>query len=85
MGAGAAVLVNDTPENLETIGDAGQSYDGGIGAPSLRAALERLLKDPALAAALGRRAVERVRVHYSWDRVTDAYERLFYELREETR
>jgi len=85
MGAGAAVLVNDTPENLETIGDAGQSYDGGIAASSLRAALERLLKDPALAAALGRRAVERVRVHYSWDRVTDAYERLFYELREEAR
>ena len=61
MAAGAAVVVNDTPENLETIGDAGQSYDGGIGAPSLRAALERLLKDPALVAALGRRAVERVR------------------------
>jgi hypothetical protein len=54
----------------------------GSAPPSLRAALERLLKDPALAAALGRRAVERVRVHYSWDRVTDAYERLFYELRE---
>ena len=61
MAAGAAVVVNDTPENLETIGDAGQSYDGGIGAPSLRAALERLLKDPALVAALGRRALERVR------------------------
>ena len=45
----------------------------------------RLLKDPGLAAELGRRAAERVRIHYSWDRVTDAYERLFYELREETR
>src|SRR5262249_20520041 len=26
MAAGAAVVVNDTPENLETIGEAGQSY-----------------------------------------------------------
>jgi glycosyltransferase involved in cell wall biosynthesis len=80
MAAGAAVVVNDTPENLETIGDAGQSYDGEIGAPSLRAVLERLLKDPALVAEQGRRAVERVRAHYSWDAVTDAYERLFREL-----
>ena len=39
MAAGAAVIVNDTPENLETIGDAGQSYDGEIGASSLCAAI----------------------------------------------
>ncbi len=81
MAAGAAVVVNDTPENLETIGDAGQSYDGEIGGASVREALERLLKDPALVAELGRRAAERVRAHYSWDSVTDAYERLFREPR----
>ena len=80
MAARAAVVVNDTPENLETIGAAGLSYDGEIGAPSLGAVLERLLKDPALVAERGRRAVERVRAHYSWDRVTDDYERLFFEL-----
>ena len=80
MAAGAAVVVNDTPENLEALGDAGLSYDGGIGAPSLAAALERLLKDPSFVEALGRRAGERVRAHYSWDRVTDAYEALFRDL-----
>jgi glycosyltransferase involved in cell wall biosynthesis len=80
MAAGAAAVVNDTPENLEALGDAGLSYAGGIGGPSLRAALERLLKDPALVESLGRRALERVRAHYSWDGVTDAYERLFREL-----
>jgi glycosyltransferase involved in cell wall biosynthesis len=77
MAARAAVVVNDTPENLEVLGDAGLCYDGGIGSPSLRAVLERLLKDPALVDALGGRALERVRALYSWDGVTDAYERLF--------
>ena len=77
MAAARAVVVNDTPENLETLGEAGLCYDGGVGAPSLREALERLLKDPDLVADLGQRALERVRAHYSWDGVTDAYERLF--------
>jgi glycosyltransferase involved in cell wall biosynthesis len=77
MAAGAAVVVNDTPENLEALGDAGLSYDGAIGAASLRQALERLLKDPALVESLGQRALDRVRTHYSWDGVTDAYEALF--------
>jgi glycosyltransferase involved in cell wall biosynthesis len=77
MAAARAVVVNDTPENLETLGDAGSSYDGGVGAPSLGAALERLLKDPDLVADLGQRALARVRAHYSWDGVTDSYERLF--------
>ena len=59
MAAGRAVVVNDTPENLETLGEAGLSYDGAVGAASLRAALERLLKDPDLvvdARAAGPRA-----------------------------
>jgi glycosyltransferase involved in cell wall biosynthesis len=80
MAASTAVIVNDTPENLETIGDAGSSYDGAVGAASLRAALERLLKDPALAAEQAARAGQRVRAHYSWDAVTDAYEDLFHKL-----
>ena len=31
-------------------------------------------------ADFGRRAMERVRERYSWDAVTDAYERLFREM-----
>lgn len=76
MGFGTCVIVNDTPENLETIGDAGFSYDGAMGAASLRAVLERLLKDDALVREQAACARERVRRHYSWDAVTDAYERL---------
>ena len=80
MAAGCGVVVNDTPENLETIGDAGFSYSGALGPAGLRTILERLLEDPALVAGQARRGLERVRAHYSWDSVTDAYEALFREL-----
>lgn len=80
MAAERCVVVNDTPENLETIADTGFSYHGEMGAAGLRSVLERVLKDPALVAEQGRRGLDRVRAHYSWDRVTDAYERLFREL-----
>lgn len=85
MAAGACVVVNDTPENLETIDDVGFSYPGQMGAAGLRTVLERLLKDPALVAQQGARGLERVRAHYSWDRVTDEYERLFRQMTEESR
>ena len=80
MAAGRCVVVNDTPENLETIGDTGFSYPGEMGASGLRAVLERLLKDPALVAEQGARGRERVRARYSWDGVTDDYEALFREV-----
>src|SRR5262249_46201321 len=40
--------------------------------PALRAALERLLADPALRSRLGEAGRERVRTLLSWDRITDA-------------
>ena len=80
MAAGCCVIVNDTPENLEVIGEAGLAYDGALGAVSLQGVLEALVKDPGRVAAEARRGLERVRRHYSWEGVTDHYERLFHEL-----
>jgi glycosyltransferase involved in cell wall biosynthesis len=77
MAAGTCVVVNDTPENMETIGESGFSYSGGVGAAGLRPVLERLLKDPALVTQQAERGRERVRTNYSWDSVADAYEQLF--------
>jgi glycosyltransferase involved in cell wall biosynthesis len=85
MAASRCAVVNDTPENLETVGDAGFSYPGALGGAGLRPLLERLLKDPALVALQGARARERALAHYSWDGVTDAYERLFRDLCAEAR
>jgi glycosyltransferase involved in cell wall biosynthesis len=79
MGLGTCVVANDTPENLETMADAGFSYDGRVGAPSLLRVLERLVKDLDLVEEYGRRGRERVCTHYSWDAVTEAYEQLLLE------
>lgn len=80
MAFGKCVVVNDTPENLETIGDAGFSYAGAEGAPALRRLLAHLLAHPAQVAAYGERALRRVNRHYTWDAITDRYEQLFYRL-----
>ena len=77
MAFGNCVIVNDTPENLETIRDAGFSYPGREGATGLRRVLAQLLAHPSLVAEYRRRAREHVRSHYSWDAVTDQYEALF--------
>ncbi len=76
MAAGACLLVNNHPPNLECIGDAGASYDGSRGEEGLREELEKLLDDPDLRRRLKKKAVERVRSEYNWDRVASMYEEL---------
>lgn len=80
MAFGNCVVVHNTPENLETIGEAGFAYDGKMGADSLRQVLQRLLSEPDLVREYRWRAQQHVRKHYTWEAVTDAYERLFYQL-----
>ncbi len=76
MAAGNCVLVNDYRPNLETIGDAGVSYPGREGATGLRRVLAELLDDPARIERYRELATARARAVYSWDAVTEAYERL---------
>jgi glycosyltransferase involved in cell wall biosynthesis len=76
MGAGACVLVNGIPENLETIGDAGFSYAPNDPA-DLRRQLARLLASPELRRQTGQRARERVRAVYNWERITDQLEAIY--------
>jgi glycosyltransferase involved in cell wall biosynthesis len=75
LAAGNCVLVNDHAPNVETIGDAGVTFSGELGVPSLTAELERLLDDPALVERYRERARERAK-RYSWEAVTDQYEAL---------
>jgi len=75
MAAGNCVLLNDHPPNAETAGDAGVYFSGRKGAADLQRQLERLLDAPALVQEHRRRALERAR-GFSWDAVTDQYERL---------
>jgi glycosyltransferase involved in cell wall biosynthesis len=80
MAFGNCVVVNNTPENLETIGEAGFWYDGTAGAESLVEVLVRLLADPELVENYRQKARRRTFEQYSWEKVTDAYERMFYKV-----
>ena len=75
MAAGACIVVNDHAPNLETLGGAGVSYRGKEGAASLRSVLEGLLADPEARERYRAAAAHRART-YSWEAVTDAYEKL---------
>jgi len=77
MGRGALVLYLNTPENAEVAGGAGMPFEPG----DLAAELAHVLDMPEAERAKWRRqAVERVRERYSWDAVTDQYERLLLKL-----
>lgn len=80
MAFGNCVVTYDTPENMETIGDAGFSYDGKMGEKSLRDVLQRLVDDPILVQLYREKAKQRAETDYSWKTVTDAYERMFFEI-----
>ena len=80
MSLGNCVIVNGTPENRETIGDAGLAYDGQVGGPALSTVLARVLASPETVRDLGARAAQHAAERYSWDRVTDDYEALFRRL-----
>src|SRR3954465_2060215 len=75
LAAGNCVLVNDHAPNVETVGDAGLYFSRAEGVPSLTAQLDRLFDDPEAVAGFRERARERAR-RYSWDAITDEYERL---------
>ncbi len=76
MAAGACVVVNDHEPNLEALGEAGASYPGAGGAPAHAQTIAALLDDGRRCAELRKRAAQRARSVYSWDAVTDSYERL---------
>jgi glycosyltransferase involved in cell wall biosynthesis len=78
MGRGALVLYRDTPENAEVAGDAGIPFEPDTLAGRIRQVLSMTEEERC---ALRSRAMERVRRHYSWDAVTDAYEKLLAGLR----
>ncbi|MDP9115257.1 MAG: glycosyl transferase family 1, partial [Acidobacteriota bacterium] len=79
MGRGALTLYLDTPENAEVA--------GGAGVPFTQENLSRVIEEVLAYSedelqAWRSRAIERVRSRYSWDAVTDAYEKLLKGLAE---
>lgn len=77
MGRGALTLYLDTPENAEVAGGAGIPFEHH----NLAEVLRRVLEMPESERDQWRsKAMERVRANYSWDAVTDAYEKLLSRL-----
>ncbi len=79
MAAGNCVLVNDHPPNVETAGDAGAYFSRERGVDDLAAQLDRLLNDHRLVERYRALALRRAR-EFSWETITDQYERLLHEV-----
>ena len=76
MGYGNCVVVNDIPENRETIRDAGISFRKDD-VDDLHRQLQRLIDRPKLVREYRIKAKERVAQNYSWEKVTDQLEDLY--------
>lgn len=80
MAAGNCVVVNNTPANLEVIGEAAVQYDGTRGADSLYETLKGLIERPENVERYRGLAQAHAHTRYDWSRVTDQYEALFSRL-----
>ena len=79
MASGGCVLANDTPENREVGGDA-VGYFRLRPSETLSGTLREFLESPALRERMRIAARARAGQRYSWSAVTDAYERLFWQI-----
>ncbi len=80
MAYGNCVLVSDIAENLETVGEAGLSFDSRAGPAALRDRLAYLIERPDVVRDHGQRALHVARERYSWEGLVDQYEQLYIRL-----
>jgi glycosyltransferase involved in cell wall biosynthesis len=77
LGFGNCILAHENPFNAEVLGEYGLLFrDAGDLADKIRP----IESQPEIAERMRHRAADRIRAVYSWDRVTDQYEELFYQL-----
>jgi glycosyltransferase involved in cell wall biosynthesis len=75
MAAGNPVLYLDTPENVETAGEAAVRYDKSE--PELTAKLQSLLDNAAAREQLASSAKQRADALYRWEAIAEKYEKVF--------
>ncbi|MEX0750107.1 MAG: glycosyltransferase family 4 protein [Dehalococcoidia bacterium] len=80
MGYGNCVLVSNIAENLETVGEAGLSFEIGRPVESLRERLCELIASPALVEERRAASLAYAKREYSWEHVADAHEALYYKV-----
>jgi glycosyltransferase involved in cell wall biosynthesis len=79
MGQGNLVVANDTPENVEVLGDTGVLYRKND-IEDLAGCLQKISDDPRAFESLRRAAQARVRECYSWPGIVAQYLELFESL-----
>jgi glycosyltransferase involved in cell wall biosynthesis len=79
MALGKILLVSDIPENLETVGDSGFSFRHGD-VEDLKQKLQFLIASPFVITEMQKKAVERIRNYYNWDKIADEVEKLYFSL-----
>src|SRR5689334_5699098 len=77
LGFGNCILAHDNPFNAEVLAGHGLLFRD---AAELAARIQLIEDRPEVAEDLRRRAPERIRTFYNWDRIVDQYEELFYQL-----
>ena len=77
LGAGNAVIVSNIPENLETVGDAGLSFDIARPVESLHKRIVELMRSPGRVQERRHAARAFAVEHYDWERVADQHEALY--------
>jgi glycosyltransferase involved in cell wall biosynthesis len=77
MAVGNCVVVYDTPENREVVGDCGVYYQSQT---ELTQQIQTLIDAPDRVEDFRLRARARAQARYSWDAITDQYENLFKEM-----
>jgi glycosyltransferase involved in cell wall biosynthesis len=77
MGVGNCIIVYDTPENREVAGGCALYFTD---VDSLSSQLQTAIDDPSLVRDFGERAQARAQRLFSWDAITDEYEKLFRDM-----
>lgn len=77
MGAGNCIVYKDVPEHREVVRDAGFPY---MPVEHLREQLQFLIDHADEVAKHGTKARKIVEEHYTWEKIYDQYEELFYSM-----
>ncbi len=79
MGHGNCILANDVPEHREVLESAGLYFQTKTPG-DLTKKLQYILDNPSEVVKFRTKATERARQKYTWEKVTDDYERLFMKI-----
>lgn len=75
LGHGNCVLALNVPFNAEVVGSSAILYERSI--EDLKEKMQYVVDHPEETEKYRKKAVERIKEYYTWDRIIDGYERLF--------